>query len=263
MEYKEVEMNFIDFHCHLDYKDFEGQRKKIIDECFNSGFSRIVTVADPYEKASHERTLKILEYNNNISCMTAAHPHNADQYNPEIEKKIFKFLENKRAIAVGEAGLDFHYNLSTPENQLRVFKRQINIAREVKMPLLIHSREAEEEILRTLEQMEFDLPVIFHCYTGNMKDAKEILEKGYYISISGIVTFKKSEYLREIVKILPINRIFYETDSPYLSPEPFRGKLNTPLRAKIVAEKIAEIKNISIKELNKAVNENFNRLMNL
>jgi len=255
-------MNFIDFHCHLDHKDFEGQRKKIIDECFNSGFSKIVTVADPYEKESYERTFEVLEYNENILCMTAAHPHNADQYTSEIERKIIKLLENKRVIAVGEAGLDFHYNLSTPENQLKVFKRQINIAKEINMPLLIHSREAEKEILKTLEQMEFNLPVIFHCYTGSMEDAKEILERGYYISISGIVTFKKSDYLREIVKILPINRIFYETDSPYLSPEPFRGKLNTPLRAKIVAEKISEIRGVSVKELNSIVNETFNRLMN-
>lgn len=261
-------MNFMDFHCHLDMKAFDEfaaagyNRKEIVTEFFKLGYSRLVTVADPYETSSFAKTREILSYHKNIYCTAGAHPHNADRYTPAIEKNILGFIPEIKAIAVGEAGLDFHYNLSTPENQLNVFKRQIAIAQELQMPLVIHSREAENIVLKILEGAKFLLPVVFHCYTGNMEDAQEILKRGYYISISGIVTFrqKKTDYLREIVRAIPLDRLFTETDSPYLAPEPFRGNTNTPLMVRYVAEKIAEIKGITIAELNRCVNENFERL---
>jgi TatD DNase family protein len=253
-------MNFIDFHCHLDYKEFDGNRKEIVRECFNSGFAKIVTVADPYEEGSYERTKEVLQSNKNVYCMAAAHPHKADYYTPEIEKGILNFIADNHAIGYGEAGLDFHYNLAAPENQRRVFKRQIAIANELQLPLIIHSREAEQEVLKFLEEAKFDLPVVFHCYTGSKEDAEEILKRGHYISISGIVTFKNAQFLRDIVKMIPLNRIFTETDSPYLSPVPLRGQTNTPLRVTFVAEKAAEIKGISVEQLNRSINDNFNRV---
>jgi TatD DNase family protein len=249
-------MKFIDFHCHLDFNEFNNRRKEIVNECFDNGFSKLITVADPYEKGSYERTREVLQVNKNVYCMAAAHPHNADYYTPEIEKGIVEFITQNRAIGYGEAGLDFHYNLSTPENQRRVFKRQIAIAKDLRLPMIIHSREAEQEVLEYLEKAKFDLPVIFHCFTGKREAAKEILKRGYYISISGIVTFKNAQFLRDIVKMIPLNRIFTETDSPYLSPVPFRGQTNTPLRVKIVAEKVAEIKGISVEQLNQSINKN-------
>lgn len=255
-------MNFVDFHCHLDMEDFAGKREDMVSECFASGFSKLVTAADPYEKGSLQITAEILDYHKNVFCTAGAHPHNADHYSPAVEKDLLKFINDKsdRVLAVGEAGLDFHYNLSTPENQRRVFNRQIAIAKDLQLPLIIHSREAEKDVLEILEQARFKQPVVFHCYTGDIEHAREILKRGYHISVSGIVTFKKSEYLREIVEIIPLNRIFSETDSPYLSPEPYRGRLNTPLRVKFVAEKIAAVKGIELKKLNKAINNNFNRL---
>ena len=126
--------------------------------------------------------------------------------------------------------------------------------------MIIHSRNAEKEVLNTLEKESFDFPVVFHCYTGDMENALEILKRGYHISISGIITFKNADYLREIVQKIPMDRIFTETDSPFLSPEPFRGKTNNPLRVILVAEKIAEIKGTTVFELNKSINENFERL---
>lgn len=250
-------MNYMDFHCHLDMKDFDSDRKAIVDEYFSSGYTKLVTVADPYEGDSLAKTKEILSYNENIYTMVAAHPHNADMYNSEIEKNILTFISDTGAVAVGEAGLDFHYNFSTPENQIKVFKRQTALAKELQLPLVIHSRNAEKLVIQILEEASFDLPVVFHCYTGNMEDAREILKRGYYISISGIVTFKKSEFLREIAAIVPLDKIFTETDSPYLSPEPFRGKINTPLRVRFTADKIAELKGIPVTELNAAVNKNF------
>lgn len=253
-------MNFMDFHCHLDMEDFNGQRREIVDGCFSSGFSRIVTVADPYEKTSFEKTAEILTYHPHIFCMAGAHPHNADQYTVETEKNLLWFIDQHKPIALGEVGLDFHYNFSKPSNQLRVLKRQIALASGLKLPLVIHSRNAEKQVLKTLDEARFEYPVIFHCYTGGLAEAREILKRGYYISISGIVTFKNSGALREIVRQIPLHRIFCETDAPYLSPEPFRGKLNSPLRVQLVVEKIAEVKGISVPVLNNAVNHNFDTL---
>ncbi len=253
-------MNYIDFHCHLDFKEFDATRAQIIKECFASGFSRVVTVADPYEDGSFERTAETLACHQNISCMTAAHPHQADAYTPEIEKRIFSFIETYHAVGFGEAGLDFHYNLSTPENQLLVFKRQIAMAAELKLPLIIHSRNAEAEVLSALAEARFDRPVVFHCYTGNKEHAEEIIKRGFYISFSGIITFKKADFLREIATIVPLDRLFTETDSPYLAPEPFRGKTNTPLRVMLVAEKVAALRGIPLAELNHAINENYKQV---
>ncbi len=256
-------MGYIDFHCHLDSDYFVDNIDSILETAIESGISTIVTVADPYEDKSHERSVEICKEKRNIFMMTAAHPHNAGDYSKEIEKKIIDFSTLPGAIGIGEAGLDFHYNFSTPDVQKEVFKRQIGIAKEMKMPLIIHSREAESEVMKMLEDESFNYPVIFHCYTGNIEDAREILARGYHISISGIVTFKKADYLREVVKIIPLDRIFTETDSPYLSPVPFRGKTNNPSMVKIVADAIAEIKEITVEELNENVKTNLSRLFKL
>lgn len=255
-------MKYLDFHCHLDYKEYNENRCEIVTECFAAGFTALVTVADPYEEGSYTRTAETLACHTNVYCMAGAHPHHADQYTPAIEKGILNFIDYYQAVGYGEAGLDFHYNLSTPGNQRNVFKRQIAIARELRLPLIIHSREAEPEVLELLETEKFDLPVVFHCYTGNMEDAKEIINRGYYISLSGIITFKNAQYLRDIAAMVPLDRVFTETDSPYLAPVPYRGKTNRPLRVMLVAEQVAMAKGISVENLNEAVSRNFSRLIN-
>lgn len=253
-------MNFLDFHCHLDAREYGDCRQEVVDECFNSGISKLVTIIDPFRINSYEDTLKVLRDNENIFCMVAAHPHEADDYDLKIEKNILKIIDGLTAIGLGEAGLDFHYDFAKPENQIKVFKKQIAIAQELNMPLIVHSRKAEREVLEILEAESFSKPVIFHCFTGDMEVAKMILERGCYISFSGIITFRKEDLLRKIVQITPLDRIFSETDSPYLSPEPFRGKINRPVRVRLVAEKMAEIKKVTVDELNRQMNDNFKRL---
>jgi len=253
-------MNFLDFHCHLDDPVYDSTRSQIIRECFDSDFSSLVTVTDPLEKGSMEKTRDTIRLHEHIFCIIAIHPHHADQYHPDIEQTIIEFAQNQQAIAIGETGLDFYYNHSTPQNQLQVFSRQIAIASELNLPLVIHAREAEKRVLDILEAEKFTLPVVFHCYSGSRDLAREIINRGFFISISGIVTFKKSIELQETVRELPLERLFTETDSPYLSPDPFRGKTNTPMRVKLIAEKIADLKNIPVKELNRAVNDNFRKL---
>ena len=250
-----------DFHCHLDDECFEQNRWQIIDQCFSQGMVSIISVADPFKKMSLVKTEEILAYNPNIYAVCGAHPHQADQYSLEIEKNIFAFHEKVKILAIGEVGLDFHYDFATRENQINTFKRQIAIARELALPLVIHSRNAEAEVLKILDLDKFALPVVFHCFTGNMPAAEEILQRGYYISISGIITFKKAAELREIVKNIPLKQLFSETDSPYLSPEPRRGEINTPLSVIQVVEKIAVIKKLDTTQINTAVSQNLLRLL--
>ena len=252
---------YIDFHCHLDFKDFDSNRKELIDEIFNSDFERILVVGDPFEKDSLEKTKEILSYDKRILNVCGFHPHNAKDYSKEYEKKIIDFVKDNNSVAIGEVGLDYHYNFSTPEEQRAVFRRQINLAKELNLPLMIHSREAEDDVLNLLQEEKFDNNVVFHCYTGSLNHAKEIIKRGYYISFSGILTFKKSNELREVAKTTPLDKLFTETDSPFLSPEPFRGKTNTPLRVKIIAQKLAEIKNIDVKELNEQIKKNVEKFI--
>lgn len=251
----------IDFHCHLDDPCFEKNRWQLIDQCFSSGFTKLVTVADPFNGPSTEITAEMLSYHPDIHAVIGAHPHQADSYSPEIEKGMFAFYQQFKIIAVGEVGLDYHYNFSTNDNQIKVFKRQIAIAREWSLPLVIHSRKAEEIVLKILASEKFPNPVVFHCYTGNKLAAAEILKKGYYISFSGIITFKNAIELREIVESTPLQQLFSESDSPYLAPEPNRGKTNTPLAARQVVEKIAAVKKIDIDTINMETNKNFQRLV--
>jgi TatD DNase family protein len=252
---------YCDFHCHLDDECFEQNRRQIIDQCFSRGIESIISVADPFKKTSMKKTEGILAYNPKIHAVCGAHPHQADQYSAEIEKNILDFREKVKILAIGEVGLDFHYNFATHENQISTFKRQIAIARELALPLVIHSRNAEDEVLKILDLEKFTLPVVFHCFTGNMPAAEEILQRGYFISISGIVTFKKAVELREIVKIVPLPQLFSETDSPYLSPEPRRGEINTPLSVIQVVEKIAAIKNMDSAQINAAISQNLIHLL--
>jgi TatD DNase family protein len=254
---------YCDFHCHLDDECFDESRREIIDHCFAQGITNLVTFADPFKTTSLEKTEEILAYHNGIHAICGAHPHQADQYAPGVEKQIVAFHGKVKIKAIGEVGLDFHYDFATRENQKNTFLRQIAIAREMELPLVIHSRNAEAEVLEILEAEKFPFPVVFHCYTGNLAAAEEILHRGYCISISGIVTFKKADALREIVKAIPLPQLFSETDSPYLSPEPLRGETNTPLNVVKVVEKIAAVKNMDSAQVNAAISENLLRLLEI
>jgi len=250
----------IDFHCHLDDPCFEKNRWQIIDECFASGFNRLVTVADPYNERSLELTAKMVSRYAGMDSTVGAHPHQASHYSGEVEKRILAFLVGHKVLAVGEVGLDFHYDLSPREIQVAVFRRQIAIAREHVLPLVIHSRQAEERVLQILDQEKFALPVVFHCFTGDSNAAEEILRRGYHLSFSGIITFKNAAELQAIVAKTPLERLFSETDSPFLAPEPERGRTNSPLAVSRVAEKISEIKNTDIDALLGQIARNYQGL---
>jgi TatD DNase family protein len=250
----------IDFHCHLDDPCFDNDRWRIIDRCLAAGFSRLVTAADAHDERSLAKTTEILGYHGALAAVAGAHPHQADGYSPLIERRLLAFLDRHPVLALGEVGLDFYYDLAARGNQEAVFRRLVALAQERSLPLVIHSRQAEGLVLRILEEEKFSLPVVFHCYTGDGAAAGEIVHRGYFLSFSGIITFRKAEALRAVVAATPLEHLLSETDSPYLAPEPERGKTNTPLAVVRVVERIAAIKNTGVQDVLEQVEKNFRRL---
>ena len=251
---------YIDCHCHLDDPGFARERDELVDRCREAGFSRLVTVADAYDEASLDATAELLARHDLVAATAGAHPHKAGGYSPQVEKRLQAFLDRHPVLALGEVGLDFHYDLAPRDRQEEAFRRQAAIAAERGLPLVIHSREAERRVLDILEQARFPGPVVFHCFTGDAQAAAEILDRGYYLSFSGIITFRKADALRRVVAATPLARLLSETDSPYLAPEPERGRRNTPLAVVRVVERIAAIKDVAVSEVLKQVAANLRRL---
>lgn len=256
-------MNYIDFHAHLDCPEFGQERERIITESFASGIKTIVTVVDPYSQDSLRISAEIIGTHPQVRAIIGAHPHEAARYSPEVEQRIFSFSKDHGVCGIGEAGLDFHYNFSPPDAQRTVFQRQLAIAREMNLPLIVHSRKAENEILDLLHKSRFPQPVVFHCFTGDRAEAAEILHCGYSLSFSGIITFRNAGELREVVRTAPLDRIFSETDSPYLAPEPFRGKVNRPANVAIIATRIADIKEAELEDVLAQIESNLDRFLEL
>lgn len=247
----------IDFHCHLDDEDFALDRHEIIARCAAAGYERLVVVADPYNPDSIATTLALLERYDLVLGMCAAHPHAAKDYDAGVEERIRRLLANEKCIAVGEAGLDYHYDLSPRDVQRRVFARQIELAVQHARPLVIHSRQAEDDVLALLDEQNFSGPVVFHCYTGSAGHARRILDRGGYLSFSGIITFPKAEELRELLADTPLERLFVETDAPYLAPVPLRGQRNSPEFLPHTLQKAAEVKGLGQAALIEQIRRNF------
>ena len=190
------------------------------------------------------------------------HPSEAKTYTTEVEKEIYEKLKNEKVIAIGEIGLDYYWEQETKELQKEVFRKQLKIAEELQIPVLIHDREAHEDTFNILQ--EYNLKdVVFHCFSGNSEFAQKCIEKGYYIAIGGVVTFKNAKDLKEVAKITPLDKLLLETDAPYLAPVPFRGKLNTPAYLKYIAQEIANIKDIDVEEVKTNTTQNAKRIFNI
>ncbi|HNX97381.1 MAG TPA: TatD family hydrolase [Candidatus Aminicenantes bacterium] len=250
---------WLDFHCHLDDPDFDADRDRVATDGFATGAWRIVSAADPYEGRSLELTRALADRHPGVRVTAGAHPHRASDYSAEVERRLLEFLPGPATVGLGEVGLDRHYQYSPLEDQERVFRRQIALARELALPLIIHSREAEERVLELLDLERFDRPFAFHCYTGSEPTAAAIVARGGLVSISGIVTFRKAEAVQHIAATLPAASLLTETDSPYLAPEPHRGGRNTPQAVPAILRRIAELRGQGPESLAEVVRENARR----
>ena len=258
---------FIDSHAHIDGPEFDADREEVIQRAFEAGVSAILNVGtgDPHSGAL-ERALALGEKHSGVHTAIGVHPHDARLYDERAEQKILALIDtSRRVIAWGEIGLDFHYDNSPRDVQIQVFGRQLRVARDAGLPVIIHTREAEDETVEIIKT-EWDgskLPGIMHCFSGTSQLARQAVELGFLISFSGIVTFKKAEDLRSIARDVPSDRLLIETDCPYLTPVPYRGKRNEPAYVIEVARCLAELRGADLEELGRITTANFGRVFGL
>ena len=249
----------IDSHCHLDHEPLLSDLENIIQRSKDAGIEKLLTISTSIESFSR---VKDLVYKDEIIYGTIGiHPHeaNKDIVNSEFIEKSLK--DNNKIIGIGETGLDFFYNNSDKDKQISSFKIHIDAAIKTNVPLIIHSREAEEETFDILnDYKDQNLKILMHCFTGSKKFAKKLLDFNTFFSASGIITFKNAKELQDTFKFLPSDKILIETDSPFLTPVPNRGKKNEPSFIDFTAAKLAEIRHIDKSELIKLTTNNFNKL---
>jgi len=248
-----------DTHCHLFYKELKNDLDAIISRAIDMKVTRFICVGTNIEDS--KECLSISENNDNIFASVGVHPHDAQNVLEGYIDEIYELMEFESMVAIGEMGLDYFRNISEPLIQEKVFREQVKVAQDLNRPIIFHNREADSDIIKVLSDYP-DVIGVAHCFSSNLETANALLEMGYYISFSGNLTFKNS-HLPDIAKEIPLERLLVETDSPYLSPEPHRGKKNEPSRVRFVAEKLAEIKKISFEDIAKHTHENASKLFQL
>ncbi len=229
----------VDSHCHLDFPDFAAERDAVIGRARAAGVETMLTICTRLDQFDGVRA--IAEAYDGIWCSVGAHPHEAADHAPLLTEQLLALTEHPKVVGIGETGLDFHYDLSPRDIQERVFRVHIAASRASGLPLIIHAREADREIARILEE-ERPPPGVLHCFSSGRALAETAIALGFYVSISGIVTFRNAEELRAIVRDLPLDRLLVETDAPYLAPVPYRGKRNEPAFVAATAAAVAALK---------------------
>ena len=257
----------VDSHAHIDGEEFDVDRDEVIARAREAGVVAILNVGtgDP-QSGTLERAVKVAEHYEGVYAAVGVHPHDARLFDERAAKRVNELaMSSERVIAWGEIGLDYHYDNSPREVQREVFARQLRMARELKLPVIIHSREADEdtvEILRA-EWEGADRGGIMHCFGGGYAMAASVLELGFMISFAGNVTFKKAGALRDVARRIPLERLLIETDCPFLTPVPFRGRRNEPARVVETARCLAELHGVGTEEFGRTTTINFQRFFKL
>ena len=252
----------IDSHCHLDHEPMYSDLKNVIYRSKDVGIEKILSICTTIN--SFEKIIKIINFDPIIYGTFGIHPHECSDNIVTKEEIINNVKKNNKIIGIGESGLDFYYNHSDKEKQIASFKIHIEASIHLNMPIIVHSRSAENETFRILKSYEkFKPKILMHCFTGTAEFAHKLLTLGSYFSASGIITFKNSTDLQETFKLIPNDKLLIETDSPYLAPVPLRGKKNEPSYIKHTLEKLANLKNTEVNKTKKITSNNFNLLFNL
>jgi len=251
-----------DTHTHLNVDAFAADADAAIVRAKASGVCRFAVVG--FDSETIKKSLELSAVYPEIYSIIGWHPTEAGLYTAAVEESLMALLEEEKVIAMGEMGLDYHWDTAPHDIQAKVFRRQIAIAKELELPISIHMRDAIEDTYKILKEEDIrDIGGIMHSFSGDTEYMKKFLDLGMHISLSGVVTFKKTIEVHEVAKQVPINRLLVETDAPYLAPIPFRGKRNEPAYVKFVAEKIAELRNISLEDVATQTTKNANKLFGL
>jgi TatD DNase family protein len=250
----------VDSHCHLDFPDFASELDAVVTRARAAGLTRMVTISTRVRR--FDGVLAIAERFPDVYCSVGTHPHYAHEELDVTADDLVARARHPKVVAIGEAGLDYHYDKSPRDAQERGFRTHIAAARATGLPLVIHSREADADTAQILEEEtgQGAFPLVLHCFTGGLDLARRAVALGGYVSFSGILTFKNSTALRAIAAELPADRILVETDAPYLAPNPFRGKRNEPAYVVETAKVLAETRGVSLEEIAQQTSDNFFRL---
>jgi TatD DNase family protein len=250
----------VDSHCHLDFPDFAAELDAVVARARAAGIGRMVTISTRVKK--HAQVLTVAERFADVFCSVGTHPHNAHEELDIGAAELVALAKHPKIVALGEAGLDYHYDKSPRDAQEQGFRAHIAAARETGLPLVIHAREADADVARILEEESGKgaFPAVLHCFTGGRDLALRAVALGHYVSFTGILTFKNSAALREIAAALPADRVLVETDAPYLAPLPYRGKRNEPSFVVETAKVLAQTRGVTADEIARQTTENFFRL---
>ncbi len=255
-------MNVIDSHCHLDAAVFDADREAVIRRALDAGVEYMVAIGSGDGPPDLEAGIRLAEAHDFIYATVGVHPHDASKATEETWSRLESLAAHAKVVAIGEIGLDYHYDLSPRETQRAVFVRQLELARDAALPIVIHTREAWDD---TIELVKAHWPAgalggVFHCFSGGPAEAEQALGLGFMLSFSGIITFSKAGEVRAALRQTPLERLLIETDAPYLAPVPWRGKRNEPAFVVETAKKVAEIKGLALEEVAAATSANWKRL---
>ncbi len=253
---------FIDTHAHLFYPNFNGEVEQIIERALNAGVEKIIVPAT--DLATSKQAIDLAEKYDFIFAAVGVHPHDTGEIQENYLEILEEFSKHEKVVAIGEIGLDYYYDFSPKEKQIKAFKEQIDLAVKTNLPIIVHNRESNEDIMEIIRQYKrTNLKAQFHCFAGGIKEAKELISMKHFISFTGNITFKKAESVRNVLKNVEIENILLETDSPFLTPVPYRGKRNEPANITLIAEKIAELHNVTIEDVARTTNYNVYKLFGI
>ncbi|MGH9719262.1 MAG: TatD family hydrolase [Bryobacteraceae bacterium] len=252
-------MRLIDSHCHLDDKRFDADRDAVIERALAAGVTHMMSIGAGDGPPDLEPAIRLAEQHPCVYATVGVHPHNASKAASGTYARLAELAQHPKVLAIGEMGLDYHYDFSPRDVQRAVFRRQLQLAAETAKPIVIHTREAWEDTMAILREA---LPAagIFHCFSGGVEQARQALELGFYLSFGGVLTFAKADELRDAARYAPLDRILIETDAPYLAPVPHRGKRNEPAMVAATLARLAEVRGEPAECVAEATTANFERL---
>jgi TatD DNase family protein len=252
-----TKLGLIDSHAHIQGHEYSGEAEAVVQRAREAGVDRIIVVGGAGELSSNEAAIALAESYPNLYATVGMHPHDAKEVGEEEITSLEKLTSKPKVVAVGETGLDFYYSHSPHDIQRHIFGRFIAMARKTGLPLIVHERDAHADAADVLRnEGAGQIRGVIHCFTGDYEAARRYLDLGFYLSFTGIITFKNAHRLREVVRKVPLERMLVETDSPYLSPVPFRGKRNEPAFVRFVAEAVANVKEIHLEDVAQVTTRN-------
>jgi TatD DNase family protein len=257
-------IGLIDTHCHIGFQDYDADRDQVLQRAWDAGVAAIIMIGAGQGVQGNLKTLDMTSWDARLYATLGIHPHDAEELTATVLQDFERMARHPRMVAVGEIGLDYHYDHAPRNIQQAAFRQQLELAVSLKLPVSIHARDADDDTFAILEEYAPRLPGgVMHCFGGTVAQAHDYFDLGFYISIPGIVTFKKSEQLQAVVKGCPLEKMLIETDAPYLAPVPYRGKRNEPAFVAEVAKAVAQLKTKPVEEVARITTHNATQLFRL